>query len=75
MIHLLNPYEVIFAVSYIIVAAGSINTLIEFNKKVNGKYARKDFLAILILVFIAAFWPAIIFLALINRSLYIKVES
>lgn len=75
MIHLLNPYEVIFAVSYIIVAAGSITTLIEFNKKVNGKYARQDFFAILILVFIAAFWPAIIFLALINRSLYIKVEN
>jgi hypothetical protein len=75
MINLLSPYEVIFGVSYILVAASSVITLIEYNKKVNGIYAREDFLAYSILCLVAAFWPAIIFVGLVNKTLYVRQDN
>ena len=72
---MINPYEIIFYGSYIFVAASSLVTLIEYHKKVNGLYARKDFFAYSILCLVAAFWPAIIFIGLVNRTLYVKQNN
>lgn len=75
MVNLSNPYEIIFGVSYILVAASSVVALVEYNKKVNGVYAREDFLALSILGLVAAFWPAIIFVGLVNKTLYVRQDN